>query len=132
MKIGKLSLLMIVSLVFFMNCKSDDDSNQTETLNGTWNLKKVYGGFAATSNYEIGDVKWTFNVTENTVIIENNIMTLTEPDSGTYDYRIEPNGEIQTLFINNIERGDIIILSHKYLKLDFDSEADGFFTELEK
>lgn len=132
MKIKKLSLLMIMSFVFFVNCNSDDDSNQTETLNGTWNLKKIYGGFASTSYYDIGDVKWTFNVTENTVIVENNILTSTEPVSGTYNYRIEQNGEIQTLFINNIERGDIIVLSHKNLKLDFYSEADGFFTELER
>ena len=132
MKIRKLSLLMIMSFVFFINCNSDDDSNQTETLNGTWNLKKIYGGFASTSYYEIGDVKWTFNVTENTVIIENNIMTSIEPVSGTYDYRIEQKEGRATLFINNIEKGAIVMLSSNRLKIDFYSDADGFFTELEK
>jgi len=132
MKIGKLSLLMILSLIVFTNCNNDDNSNQTETLNGTWNLKKVYGGFASTIDYEIGDVKWTFNTDDNIITIENNIMTSTQPDSGTYDYRIEQDGETQTLFINNIEKGNIIVLSDENLKLDFNSEADGFFTELEK
>jgi hypothetical protein len=126
-------LILIISIVTISSCSHSNDSLiQDNILNGTWNLKKVYGGFAATSNYEIGDVKWTFDVIENKVIILNNIMTSTEPISGTYEYRIDQNGEIKTLFINSIERGNIIMLSKKKLKLDLDSAADGFFTELEK
>jgi hypothetical protein len=67
MRIRKLSLLIILSLVFFTNCNSDDASNQAETLNGIWNAKNINGGLAGIDDdYEAGLVTWTFN---NQVII---------------------------------------------------------------
>ncbi len=133
MKTRILSLLIIIGIGFFTSCdKNDDNASQFDNLNGTWNLKKIHGGFAGISTYDIGDITWTFNVLNNTVSIENNIMTSIELDSGTYDYRIEQKEDQPTLYINNIEKGAIVMLSSTRLKIDFYSDADGFFTELEK
>jgi hypothetical protein len=139
MKIGKLSFLIILSLVFLTSCSNDDDSNQTETLNGIWNLKNVSGGLQGINiDYSQGEVKWNFNLGNNTLIIENNIIT-TGPkdiyaglDSGTYNIRIEQNGNTETLFINDTERGVIILLSTSNLKIDDGLAADGFVTEFER
>jgi len=138
MKIGKLSLLIILSLVFFTNCSNNDDSNQTESLNGTWNLKNVSGGLQGINiDYTQGEVEWNFNLENNTLIVENNIIT-TGPediyaglDSGTYNIEIEQNGGTQTLFINDTERG-VIILLNTNLKIDDGVAADGFITEFER
>jgi len=139
MRIGKLSLLMILSLVFFTNCNNNDDSNKTETLNGIWNLKNVFGGLQGTNiDYSPGEVKWNFNMGNNTLIIENNIIS-TGPediyaglDSGTYNIRIEQNGDTDTLFINDTKRGVIILLNTSNLKIDDGLAADGFVTEFER
>jgi hypothetical protein len=139
MKIGKLSLLIILSLVFFTNCNNDDDSNQTETLSGIWNLKNVSGGLQGINmDYNQGEVEWNFNLDTNTLTVENNIIT-TGPediyaglDSGTYNFQVEQNGETETLFINNSERGVIILLSSTNLKIDDGLAADGFITEFER
>lgn len=139
MRIGKLSLLMILSLVFFTNCNNNDDSNKTETLNGIWNLKNVFGGLQGTNiDYSPGEVQWNFNMEYNTLIIENNIIS-TGPediyaglDSGTYNIRIEQNGDTDTLFINDTKRGVIILLNTSNLKIDDGLAADGFVTEFER
>jgi len=139
MKIVKLSLLIIFSLVFFTNCSNDDDSNQTETLNGIWNLKNVSGGLQGINiNYSPGDVEWNFDLDTNTLTVKNNIIT-TGPediyaglDSGTYDIQVEQNGETETLFINNTERGVVILLNTNNLKIDDGLAADGFITEFER
>mgnify|MGYP004285581033 FL=1 len=117
---------------------SDDESNQTETLNGIWNLKNVSGGLAGINiDYNQGDVKWSFNLENNTLIVENNIITTGPEDiyagleSGTYNIEITQSGEIQTLFINNTERGVLILLNDN-LKIDDGLYADGFITEFER
>jgi hypothetical protein len=130
-----LFLLVFIPLVFAC---SDDESNQTETLNGIWNLKNVSGGLAGINiDYNQGDVKWSFNLENNTLIVENNIITTGPEDiyagleSGTYNIEITQSGEIQTLFINNTERGVLILLNDN-LKIDDGLYADGFITEFER
>ena len=101
---------------------------------GRWS---VSGGLAGINiDYNQGDVKWSFNLENNTLIVENNIITTGPEDiyagleSGTYNIEITQSGEIQTLFINNTERGVLILLNHN-LKID-DRFADGFITEFER
>ncbi|TVZ57350.1 hypothetical protein OD91_2671 [Lutibacter sp. Hel_I_33_5] len=138
MRIRKLSLLMILSLVFFTNCNSDN-STQTETLSGSWTLKNVRGGLQGINiDYNHGEVEWIFNLNNNTLIVENNIIS-TGPediysglDSGKYDIQVEQNDKQETLFINNTERGVIILLSATSLKIDNGLAADGFITEFER
>jgi len=139
MILKKLCLLMILSLMLFTSCSNDDDSNQTDTLNGIWNLKNVRGGFIGVDiDFNQGEVKWDFNLENNTLIVENNIMTTgpediyTGLDSGIYEIRIEENEDIESIFIDDVERGIIILLDDN-LKID-DSffTSDGFITEFER
>ena len=130
-------LYIFLGLSLMFGC-SDDESNQTETLNGIWNLKNVSGGLAGINiDYNQGDVKWSFNLENNTLIVENNIITTGPEDiyagleSGTYNIEITQSGEIQTLFINNTERGVLILLNDN-LKIDDGLYADGFITEFER
>jgi hypothetical protein len=130
-------LYIFLGLSLMFGC-SDDESNQTETLNGIWNLKNVSGGLAGINiDYNHGDVKWSFNLENNTLIVENNIITTGPEDiyagleSGTYNIEITQSGEIQTLFINNTERGVLILLNDN-LKIDDGLYADGFITEFER
>lgn len=102
------------------------------TINGTWDLKNVSGGFAGIDvNYNQGDVLWTFNQDDNTLIVENNIMT-TDPEStyarlesGTYTYEVEQNEGSQILLIDGNDTGEIN-LSADTLTIDDESGADGF------
>ena len=82
-------------------------------------------------------MKWEFNLENNTLIVENNIMT-TGPediyaglDSGIYEIRIEENEEIESLFIDDTKRGIIIFLNDN-LKIDENFASDGFITEFER
>lgn len=140
MNFKKLSLILILNLIFSISCSnSDDDSNQTETLNGIWHLKNVSGGLQGVNiDYRQDDVIWNFNVENSTLIVENNIMT-TGPediyfglDSGTYSIRVEKSEETETLFIDDTKRGVIILLNSNNLKIDDGLAADGFITEFER
>lgn len=138
MKSKILTLIVILSIVLFTNCSNDDDSNQTETINGIWNLKNVSGGLQGINiDYNEGDVKWDFNLENNTLVVENNILT-TGPediyaglDSGTYTIKIEKNGETETLFVEDTKRG-VLILLNTNLKIDDNLAADGLITEFER
>ncbi|WP_439128528.1 hypothetical protein [Polaribacter sp.] len=138
MKIGKLSLLMVLVITLFASCNINDNSTQTETLNGNWNLKNVSGGLQGINiDYSEGEVEWNFNLENNTLTIENNIIT-TGPkdiyaglDSGTYNIEIKQNGNTEILFINDTERR-VIILLNSNLKIDDGIAADGFITEFQR
>ena len=138
MKIKKLSLLLILSLIFFTSCNNDDDSTQVETVNGIWNLSKVWGGLQGINiDYNLGEVKWNFNLNNNTLTVENNIMTTGPEDiyagleSGTYNIEIIQSGGTETLYIDNNERGVLILLENNLI-IDDGLAADGFITEFER
>lgn len=132
-----MNVIMTLSLVFFMSC-SDDDSIQSDTINGVWNLKNISGEFTGIDiDYNQGDVTWDFNLENNTLIVENNIITngpediYAGLDSGTYEIRIENGEGIETLFIDDIDRGQLILLGTN-LKIDEGLVSDGFLTEFER
>lgn len=88
-------------------------------------------------DYNQGEVIWIFNWKKNSLRVENNIIissmkvNYAEPDSGIYNIEIIQNGEVQTLFINDKERGRII-LNDNILKIDDGIAAGGFITEFER
>jgi len=102
MKTITLTLLLIFSAVFFTSCNNDDDSTQTETLNGLWNLKNVSGGFSWVDvDYESGIVSWQFvsetnNLIVTSSVINNGPQSIYLPlESGNYNYTLtESNGKI--------------------------------------
>jgi hypothetical protein len=138
MGIRKLCLLIILSLVFFTNCNSNDDSNLAETLNGIWNVKNISGGFAGIDDdYDAGIVTWTF--INQVITIKNNESQgniYSGFKSGTYNYSInEVNGN-NYIVINNAEYGGCT-LSINNLTIDQNqsssgSGADGFMLQFER
>ena len=101
-------------------------------------MKNVSGGLQGINiDYSLGEVKWTFNPSNSTLIVEN-IIDSTGPkdiyaghNSGTYNYEIRQDGEINTLFIDDVKRG-VIILIDSELKIDDGLAADGFIAEFER
>jgi hypothetical protein len=131
MKIGKLTLIMILGIVFFTSCNNDDDSTQTENLNRTWNLKNVSGGFPGVDvDYENGIVTWQFVPESEKLIVVSSLIN-NGPQSaylplqnGDYNYTVtETNGktfiEIEGFGIfDNGEYGRYEINNSGELKID--------------
>ena len=138
MKIGKLSLLMILSLIVFTNCNNDDDSNQTETLNGIWNVKNISGGIAGIDDdYGTGIITWTFN--NQVLTIENNESQgniYSGFESGTYNYSINEINGVNFITINNAEYGSYTLsinnLTINQNETTNGSGADGFILQFER
>jgi hypothetical protein len=131
MKIGKLTLIMILGIVFFTSCNNDDDSTQTENLNGTWNLKNVSGGFPGVDvDYENGIVTWQFVPESEKLIVVSSLINngpqsaYLPLQSGDYNYTVtETNGktfiEIEGFGIfDNGEYGRYEINNSGELKID--------------
>ncbi len=130
-------VILFMALGFLVGCGNtdDDDSSQNDAINGVWHLKNISGGLLGVDiDYNKGEVKWTFNEGNKTLVIENNIMT-TGPedihvglDSGTYTYKVELEGDTKILFINEAQSGRLSIISG-ILKIDDNIAADGFLSE---
>lgn len=135
MKTKIYTFLFFVSLVFCTACtKNDDMIVPSDSVLGTWNLKKVYGGLQGINiDYSQGDVIWTFDFQNSTLIVENNITTNGPEDihagldTGTYDFNIQQNGQVISLFIEGIKKGDLYVEDDK-LSIDDGLVADGFVT----
>ena len=135
MKTKILTLIMIIGIGFLNSCNNDDnDSLKEKTINGTWYLKNVGGGLASINvDYKRGDIKWIFNQTNNTLIVDNH----TGNDNGfmlqsrAYTYNIEQKGETQIIFLDN---GDyrMVVLSMENNLLISDGMADGFTAEFQR
>lgn len=142
MGIKQLIGLIILGMLCFTSCNNNDDdtieNDTTVTLNGTWNLKNVYGGLLGVDiDYKEGEVVWIFNLEQKTLLVKNNIMT-TGPEnsysglnSGTYNFEIKETDDIQTLLINDQDRGKINVLETNLI-LDDNLAADGFVKTFER
>ena len=137
MKSTILLLVCILGLGVVTSCNNDDDNtDQQESLDGTWNLTNVRGSLLGVDlDYNEGEVIWNFNQ-DNILVVENNIMT-TGPediysglDSGTYAYNIQVIDDLDVLFVENREMG-FLVLSNKNLKID-DRATDGLLAEFER
>ncbi len=138
MKIRKLCLLIILSLVFFTNCNNDDDSNQAETLNGIWNVKNISGGIAGINDdYDIGMITWEFD--NQVLTIENNESQgniYSGFESGTYNYSINEINGNNYIILNNDEFGGYTLsvnnLTINQNETSSGSGADGFILQFER
>jgi len=134
----KLLVWLIIGVGFLSACKNDDLSPKKASINGIWNLKNVSGGFVGVDiDYTEGQVIWNFNPTNTTLIVEKNIVT-TGPesiysglDNGTYSYEIKTNGDTQTLYIDAIEHG-LLMITDSTLSIDNGIASDGFITLYER
>lgn len=128
------TLSLILILVFASNCKNSTSSIE-ETINGSWNLKTMTGGFMGlNNNFQDGEVVWTFDEGANTLVIEVNILSTIPTEtyyglgSGNYSYEIQQESGIMTLYADDSKVG-IISFSDKELILDDGIVADGFMYE---
>ena len=137
MKSKMLISMLFCGLLFFISCDNDDNEPDVETINGVWNLTNVRRGFVGVDiDYAKEEVRWTFNMDNGTLIVENNVIT-TGPediyagfDTGEYNISIEENEGLQTLFVNDINRGVITFLDEN-LQID-ERVSDGFLFEFER
>ena len=138
MKIGKLSLLMILGIVLFTSCNNDDDSTESESIIGIWNVKNISGGINGIEDeYETGIITWAFN--NQTLTVENNDAQgniYSGFESGTYNYSANEINGINYIIIDNAEYGSYT-LSNNNLTINQNettsgSGADGFMLQLER
>lgn len=125
--------ILILALITF-GCNSDDDAQQdtNATLNGSWSLINVSGGFAGVDDdFEIGLITWDFDNSNLKLTVTNNNTEEVIYDglsSGDYDFQVlTTTGEVGYLVIHNhgIDHA-ITTLTTSQLILDEGVAADGF------
>ncbi|MBD3583628.1 hypothetical protein [Flavobacterium selenitireducens] len=93
-KLQLLSLALLLALSY--SCKNDDEGDNNTTLEGTWKLRNVQGGFGgANETFEPGAITWTFDLSDSTVTVVNS-----QPESeydffetGVYDFSMVTTGQ---------------------------------------
>ncbi len=112
-----IAVLVLIGILF--SCTTDDNNEIIDDLNGKWNLVKVRC-FCKPVNLEIGDQIWTFDLSKNTLLVENNVIQqyYTNLDTGTYSIKVTGNKvsivsidydyyfENGNLFLSNNHEGD--------------------------
>lgn len=123
----KLSVLLFISCLIF-SCENNNDTENS--IQGKWNVTKVYGGFTQTKNYNIGDVTWFFNMINKTVTIKNNVdvfntyyaPSFTNNQSGNYPLEIITENNIDYLLVEE-RKGEIKLVDNE-LTIDFGVALD--------
>ncbi len=142
MKTKIITFLLLFTSALFIGCNNDDDASKTETnsIEGTWNLKNVSGGLLGVIlDYSPGDVTWTFDESNGTLVVVNSF-DVTAPDlqstfsgleTGTYSFAIIPNGSSQYLSIDGNE-GLLLTIAADTFTLGDGGIADGLTTVFEQ
>ena len=112
----RIKTLILIFGITFISCDSDEnDPNQTENLDGTWNLTKSTSSENIDNNYEEIFVTYTFNSSTASLTVTNNAIETTDLSpkpsgrlaNGTYSYNSIENDEGNFLVIQNQEIGKI-------------------------
>lgn len=138
--------LAFLAVLAFTACKKEvrpnsDPSPASNTLEGKWNLVRLYGGITGANEvHAIGEIEWTFNDQNSTVTVNNtagNSSYYFLP-SGTYSYQqISGSSQNQNyLVIDGNELGQFII-SNDQMHIDENKKSSGegacgFYFELER
>lgn len=113
---------------------SQDDTNESDAINGDWNLVNVFGGIAGTNQlYQPGDITWTIDSTNSTVIISyaSGIIDYTGFAPGTYSFQTtSSNGNIN-LIVDNRDFGTFTN-SNNELLVDQNVAACGLYYKFER
>lgn len=115
-----------------LSCKSDDDANpfMPVTLNGSWSLVQVTGGFAGVDDsFDHGVIVWEFNKQTSQVTINNANEEDTIFDgfpSGMYPFETSVSEDVTTITIDGIDM-NLTTLTPTELELDEGVAFDGFF-----
>ena len=140
MKFKNLFLTLLFGIGLLVGCTDDTNiSPQDQSLNGTWKLINLSGGFAGLNeNYPSGTITWTFNSQNQTIIVDNNEPTSKSFifDSGTYNYSIIEINNQKYLKIENDEYGGLTISTNSLTvdqnDISWGVGADGFILIFEK
>ncbi|WP_053976426.1 hypothetical protein [Mangrovimonas xylaniphaga] len=130
---------LLIAFLFFSSlyscCNSDDDHTNTNTLEGSWNLVRVTGGFAGVDDeFEPGLIVWDFNTSSTTITVTNNNTGNTIYDglpTGTYSYNLSTTEEGEYITVENMLNGQLNI-SGNQMTLDDNVAADGFLLTFNK
>ena len=128
----KTTFYVFILALLSVSCNNNDDSmqNPDTTLDGSWSLVNVSGGFAGVNDdFEVGIITWDFNQDNLELTVTNtntaNVIFDGLP-SGAYNYVfLTTTGEDVSLVINSISY-DLTTLSSSELVLDEGVAADGF------
>lgn len=128
----KIMVMMAMAAAYmFTGCSEDDNDNAT-VLQGRWNLIDVTGGFGGENEqYQRGEVTWSFNENNETIVVTDNRLNSPEPaeplslPEGTHNYTIETESEVcdEELHSNEMNFG-CIVFHNNQLHLSMD-HADG-------
>lgn len=134
MKNTILTLILNFGLACFTSCNNEGDiAVGTESVDGEWNLKNVQGVFVDVNiDYAEGEVKWIFDLDEETLTVENNILT-TGPEDNCSDldtgvYIIAIDEKTQNLLVNEINKETISVTEDSFIITQI--ESDKFFVRI--
>jgi len=130
MKVTKTVLGLLIVVILFTGCSSDDDAvtlSETITsadLEGTWNLIRISGGITGSvENFERGEVLWQFDRESETLIIQDSNNTEDILIEGTFTFSILQSEGFSFLITDNQEQG-LLTLSGSNLELNLGRRSD--------
>ena len=127
----KITFYILALMLLTLSCSSDDDAQQDSepTLNATWSLVNVSGGFAGVDDdFESGIITWHFNNESSEITVTNNDTSNAIHSgyaSGTYSYEVLTTSNETSVVIENTDLR-IISLTTNQLILDEGMISDGF------
>ncbi len=134
----KTTFYVFVLTLLMVSCSNNDDEQQNSnpTLDGSWSLVNVSGGFAGIDyDFEVGLITWVFNQGDLELTVTNTNTTNVIYDglpSGVYDYEVlTPTGEDTSVIINTFNY-TITTLSSSQLVLNEGIAFDGFLLTFSK
>lgn len=140
MKLEPFINILFIGVVLVSSCSDETEIIPKEQeLNGIWDLKNLSGGFAGINeDYADGEITWTFNPKNQTIIIDNN-QPASESfifKSGAYSYSVTVVNNQKYLNINSSEYGGISITNNSLIidqnNISDGIGADGFILHFEK
>ncbi|TRW27375.1 hypothetical protein FMM05_01685 [Flavobacterium zepuense] len=104
----KRMLYMMMPVLLFLSCTDDTQEKdpvveKTDSIEGLWKLIKITSSIGKPgSEYEDGDINWTFTENAGTVNVQNHIKgpEFTGMQTGSYNYKISniTSGECTQIF----------------------------------
>jgi hypothetical protein len=129
----KFVVLLFAAVLVLSGCDDDETLPQEPTINGTWHLKNVSGGFAGVDeDFSRGEVIWTFDEESSVLTVENNSKeTFIGLASGVYSYSVSEVEGDEVLFIDEGEFG-ILTIAKTEMAIDQGLASDGFLFNFQR
>ena len=88
----KKEIIILMFIGILTSCSKDGDNPINNDLNGKWNLISV-SCLCEPINLNIGEHIWTFDISNNNLLVENNVTVQlhTLLESGNYEIKVNDN-----------------------------------------